>query len=517
MADGLNESEYRRGLVLGLTLAEVLLLLLFLVLLTLAALYQTLDRDHRAALAKLESSQQELELGKLSLGKQGGEPKIALAIKLYRELTELVPESQLEGIVTAVKQAAEIDRSAPPMVLIKGADLVKAEELKAKEAKAAAEGTSSASSTKSAAVSDAGGPGSSPGHPPKGTPTSKEAADASGTPKGGHDWPPIITLSEAGGHFFASGSSVVPPGLQSVLKSDVVDKLRGIIAEYKVDVIEVIGHTDEQPILRTPSLDRPATTLDRGLLPSIRGLPAAPPIAADNAGLGLARAAGVVRILRADQRLSGMEILPLSGGQLIDVGDRLSMNPTGTAAPSRRRIEIRLRRRSNEAETAKVANAWTTETMSFPGAVGALPIAGVATIVDGDTFDIGGTRIRVWGVDAVEGEQACELNGHPWDCGGEATRRLSAFLAGAEVKCEPKDHDKYGRTVATCNARGADIGAWLVSEGLAVDYTEFSKGAYRGQQVAAEAAKRGVWRGKFIPPWEFRHGDSKGGSTEQGR
>jgi len=363
VADGLNESEYRRGLVLGLTLAEVLLLLLFLVLLTLAALYQAIDRDHRAALAQLEKSQQELDLLKLAVGKQGGDPKIALAIKLYRALNELVPEAQLDGIVTAVQQAAEIDPSAPPMVLIKGTDLVKGEELrakelkskelKAKEAKVAAEGASSTSSDKSAAVRDSPPPGSPPADPPKRTTASKDAVGASGPQGIGHNWPPIITLSEAGGHFFASGSSVVPADLQAVLKSDVVDKLRGIIREYKVDVIEVIGHTDEQPILRTPSLERPATTLDRGLLPSIRGLPAAPPIAADNAGLGLARAAAVVRILRNDQRLHGMEILPLSGGQLIDVGDRLSMNPTGTAAPNRRRIEIRLRRRSNEAETAR--------------------------------------------------------------------------------------------------------------------------------------------------------------------
>lgn len=155
--------------------------------------------------------------------------------------------------------------------------------------------------------------------------------------------------------------------------------------------------------------------------------------------------------------------------------------------------------------------------MSFPGAVGALPVAGAANIVDGDTFDIGATRIRLWGVDAVEGAQTCELNGHPWDCGGEATRRLTAFLAGTEVKCEPKDRDRYGRTVATCSARGADIGAWLVSEGLALDYVEFSKGTYKGQQVAAETAKRGVWRSKFIPPWEFRHGESKADSTEQRR
>lgn len=509
MAEGLNESEYRRGLVLGLTLAEVLLLLLFLVLLTLATLYQAIDRDHRAALAKLEESQQELELLKLATGKQVGEPKIAQAIKLYRTLIELVPEAQLDGLVTAVKQAAEIDRSAPPMVLIKGTDLVKAAELKAAElkateAKATAGGTLPSGSPKSAAGHDESAAG--PPQTEKGRAAGEGTAGSSGAPKAGHNWPPIITLSEAGGHFFASGSSVVPSDLQSVLKGDVADKLRGIIAEYKVDVIEVIGHTDEQPILRTPSLDRPASTLDRGLLPSIRGLPAAPAIAADNAGLGLARAAAVVRILRSDQRLSGLEILPLSGGQLIDVGDRLSMNPTGTAAPSRRRIEIRLRRRSNEADPIQTSAIWKTELTPAtpPASSGVTSFTGKAHVVDGDTFDLGTTRIRLWGVDAIEGAQACRLNGSTWGCGEEARRRLTAFLGSADVVCEPKDRDKYGRTVAACSSGGRDVGAWLVAEGFALDYPEYSNGFYRDQQVKAQAEKRGIWQSEFEMPWEWR-------------
>jgi hypothetical protein len=66
-------------------------------------------------------------------------------------------------------------------------------------------------------------------------------------------------------------------------------------------------------------------------------------IPADNAGLGLARATAVVRVLMLDERLKGYTLLPLSGGQLIGVDDRLTKGGGGDER-ERRRIEIRVRR-----------------------------------------------------------------------------------------------------------------------------------------------------------------------------
>lgn len=297
--------------------------------------------------------------------------------------------------------------------------------------------------------------------------------------------------------FFASGSAEVPSKLHAVLKDEVVEKLLTLVSEYNADVIEVIGHTDEQPIVARQS------NLDHMLLPSIRGRPSENPIAADNAGLGLARAAAVVRILRNDRRLDGVEILPLSGGQLIEVGDQLPTTAIGTDAPSRRRIEIRLRRRSIEAPMTETTSAWATQTTTVSHSVGTASLAGRAKVIGADTFDLGEIRMRLWGIDAIEGDQSCYLNGKPWDCGQEAFRRLEAFIAGAEVK--PKDRDPYGRTVARCNVHDVDIGAWLVREGWALDYKQYSEGAYQQEQAAAESARRGIWQGKFDPPWEFRH------------
>ena len=65
---------------------------------------------------------------------------------------------------------------------------------------------------------------------------------------------------------------------------------------------------------------------------------------ADNAGLGLARALTVVKVLASDARLAAFRILPLSGAQLIDTGDRLTHWDGQGDVRERRRIEIRMRK-----------------------------------------------------------------------------------------------------------------------------------------------------------------------------
>jgi hypothetical protein len=70
------------------------------------------------------------------------------------------------------------------------------------------------------------------------------------------------------------------------------------------------------------------------------------PVAADNVGLGMGRAAAVIRVLREDPQLRGMMMLPLSAGQTTSAGDELiaeQQSPV-VSEEQRRRIEIRLRR-----------------------------------------------------------------------------------------------------------------------------------------------------------------------------
>lgn len=64
--------------------------------------------------------------------------------------------------------------------------------------------------------------------------------------------------------------------------------------------------------------------------------------------------------------------------------------------------------------------------------------------------------------------------------------------------------DQYGRTVATCSAGDADLGEWLVQNGLALDWPQFSKGRYKAAQWSAERAGLGIWKGSYVEPWLYR-------------
>ena len=112
-------------------------------------------------------------------------------------------------------------------------------------------------------------------------------------------------------------------------------------------------------------------------------------------------------------------------------------------------------------------------------------IAGQATVTDGDSLQVSGHRIRLFGIDAPESRQTC--------------------VAGRPVACAERDRDRSGRIVAVCRVDGHDINAWMVSRGMAVAYRKDSR-AYVAQERSAKAARRGLWRGDFIAPWDWRRG-----------
>jgi endonuclease YncB( thermonuclease family) len=125
-----------------------------------------------------------------------------------------------------------------------------------------------------------------------------------------------------------------------------------------------------------------------------------------------------------------------------------------------------------------------------------------ASVIDGDTLEIHGTRIRLWGIDAPESTQLCRgSDSLQYRCGAKSANDLDAFIAGRPVSCIPVSPDQYGRTVATCSVGGADLGEWLARNGLALDWPQYSKGKYDGGQRDAEHAGRGMWSGSYVEPW----------------
>lgn len=134
-------------------------------------------------------------------------------------------------------------------------------------------------------------------------------------------------------------------------------------------------------------------------------------------------------------------------------------------------------------------------------------IVGRADVVDGDTIDIGKVRIRLDGVDAPESWQTChDAAGKLYRCGARAAEALDALLAASRpTRCRQVDTDRYGRVVAEClRADGKSVNAWLVLNGFAIDFRRYSRGRYLPEQSEAQRHKRGVWRGTFVNPDDYR-------------
>lgn len=294
-----NDKQYRRGLVLGLTVAEVMILLIFVLLMALAAALQNRDR-------KIEA-----------LDKGGGS-------RLVEKLQAAYPKARnkdeyFKELVSAIDVRHQVERESGGL---------SAEKL--------LEDAAIGRDVREAAAKD--------GVANPGVYAKNLAANANRSRKG--EWPPFVSLSEAGGYYFDIGKATLKPEFERNLIAQVIPMLTRNLEEYDVDVIEVIGHTDEVPMVGQSNLDSQLVTAAAGRFP-IAALRST-----DNAGLAMARAVSVVHVLRADPRLAGARILPMSGAQMIVPVDRMADGTAMGSDQSRRRIEIRLRRSTAEALSA---------------------------------------------------------------------------------------------------------------------------------------------------------------------
>ncbi|MEO1949263.1 thermonuclease family protein [Thioclava sp.] len=131
-------------------------------------------------------------------------------------------------------------------------------------------------------------------------------------------------------------------------------------------------------------------------------------------------------------------------------------------------------------------------------------VVGLARIIDGDTLDINGTQIRMFGIDAPEGRQSCRRDRSDWACGEASTDALVDAIDRREVRCEGHDTDRYGRVIAECWTGNRNLNAWMVAEGWAVAYRQYGGDLYDAEEQAAKEAKRGVWSSRFEMPWDWR-------------
>ncbi|MGU3358877.1 thermonuclease family protein [Methylobacterium sp. M6A4_1b] len=139
------------------------------------------------------------------------------------------------------------------------------------------------------------------------------------------------------------------------------------------------------------------------------------------------------------------------------------------------------------------------------------PIVGRASVIDGDTLEVRGTRIRLHGIDAPESAQLCkDADGKDYRCGQTAALTLSDHIGNRLATCDPRDTDRYGRVVAVCRAEAEDLNAWMVRQGHAIAYRRYTED-YANTEFTAKALRHGIWAGTSQEPSEWRREKRAGG------
>jgi endonuclease YncB( thermonuclease family) len=151
-----------------------------------------------------------------------------------------------------------------------------------------------------------------------------------------------------------------------------------------------------------------------------------------------------------------------------------------------------------------------------PALSGQADVSGVIRVIDGDTLDVGQTRVRLHGIDAPEVAQTCTgSDGVDWACGAWVSAQVRASLEGRAARCDAVDVDRYGRVVARCFVGNEDVGQSLVRNGWAFAYRKYST-AYIGDEKKSARQKVGLHASRFQTPSEFRQSRTASGTSGQG-
>jgi endonuclease YncB( thermonuclease family) len=141
--------------------------------------------------------------------------------------------------------------------------------------------------------------------------------------------------------------------------------------------------------------------------------------------------------------------------------------------------------------------------MSSLPLIGGKSVKGRAYATGADTLRIGGTPVRLAGIEAHESEQRCGRGSNRWRCSSVAETVLSRLVNSRTVSCSLSGTDDAGRALGRCTVGETDVAAELVRQGYV-----FAGGGllarYAGEEREARAAKAGLWGGEAERPAEYR-------------
>lgn len=130
-------------------------------------------------------------------------------------------------------------------------------------------------------------------------------------------------------------------------------------------------------------------------------------------------------------------------------------------------------------------------------------------VIDGDTLQVGQTRVRLFGIDAPELGQVCTAGEVEQDCGAQSKSYLERLILGRKINCELMSKDRWGRDISRCEVGSLDIGNQMVEQGWAIAYREYAE-VYVPAENLARSTKSGIWATRFEEPSNWRR-KKKGG------
>jgi endonuclease YncB( thermonuclease family) len=131
-------------------------------------------------------------------------------------------------------------------------------------------------------------------------------------------------------------------------------------------------------------------------------------------------------------------------------------------------------------------------------------------VIDGDTLQLDGRIIQLYGIDAPELGQLCKSDENKWPCGVEAALALRKLVAvsGQQLRCSPWGGGPAKRTadgalVEVCQVGDKDLARVMLRNGYGVA-TPGSFPDYLDAEKDAKDASLGIWHSRFLLPWVWR-------------
>ena len=178
----------------------------------------------------------------------------------------------------------------------------------------------------------------------------RAAQDALKAQKGIPNKPIVLGLDEVKGFRFDPGSADLTQDFKDKLEGDVFSKIKDVVQNYGIEVLEIVGHTDGTPLgsprgnLDQSLNDLKLDSIDHRFVSSLKG--------GSNADLGLMRALSVASYLHdltsrsENHQIRSLVFRSYSAAQLIDPKEDIIRGAPNLDIGERRRIELRFTRKS---------------------------------------------------------------------------------------------------------------------------------------------------------------------------